>query len=41
MVQHAGKKQRHNSEEGRRERVQHRYVHKLGHADGAPTAKPV
>jgi hypothetical protein len=41
MVQHAGEKQRDNSEEGPPERVQHRYADELEHADGAPTAKPV
>ena len=36
MVQHAGKKQRDNSEKGPPERVQHRYVDELEHADGGP-----
>jgi len=36
MVQHTGEKQRDNSEEGRPERAQHRYVDELEFADGAP-----
>ncbi len=35
MEQHAGEKQRDNSEEGRPERVQHRYVDELEHANSA------